>query len=239
MSLADGRRLTVISGAFGTGKTEIAINLALSLREEGHEHVTLVDLDIVNLYFRSRQKAYELEARGIRVVSSVPGMENADLPALSPEIYSSFDRQDGPVVFDIGGSELGATVVSYFHDGFAREACNHWLVVNPYRPFNDTPEATVEMAERISARARLPISGMIANPHMLDETTPALIVDGLARVRRIARYPLVCLAVMDRFYDAAGFGALGVPIMLIRKQMKQPWEPGGIMMTGKRGTACP
>lgn len=239
MLAIDQPRLTVISGAFGTGKTEIAINLVLRLREEGHARVTLVDLDIVNLYFRSRQKAYDLETRGIRVVSSVAGMENADLPALSPEIYSSFDRKDGPVVFDIGGSELGATVVSYFHDGFASEACNHWLVVNPYRPFNETPEATVEMAERIATRARLPVTGMIANPHMLDETTPEIIIDGLARVRQVTRYPLLCLAVMDRFYSAGRIDALGVPIMLIRKQMKQPWEPGGIMMTGKRGTACP
>jgi hypothetical protein len=235
VSLAEGRRLTVISGAFGTGKTEIAINLALELRKDGHEHVTLVDLDIVNLYFRSRQKAYDLEARGIRVISSVAGMENADLPALSPEIYSSFDRKDGLVVFDIGGSELGATVVSYFHDGFAAEACHHFLVVNPYRPFNETPEATVEMAERIATRARLPITGMIANPHMLDETTPALILEGLARVRQVTRYPLVCLAIMDRFYAAGGFDDLDVPVMLMRKQMNQPWEPGGIMMTGKGG----
>jgi len=239
MSVVEGRRLTVISGAFGTGKTEIAINLALALRAEHHEHVTLVDLDIVNLYFRSRQKAYELETRGIRVVSSVAGMENADLPALTPEIYSCFDRRDGPVVFDIGGSEPGATVVSYFHDGFAREPCNHWVVVNPYRPYNETPDATVEMTERIATRARLPVTGMIANPHMLEETTPELILAGLARVRQITRYPLVCLAVMDRFYTAERFSTLGVPIMLIRKQMKQPWEPGGIMMAGRRGNACP
>ncbi len=235
MSVADGRRLTVISGAFGTGKTEIAINLALTLREEGDAPVTLVDLDIVNLYFRSRQKAYELERLGIRVVSSIAGMENADLPALSPEIYASFDRKDGPVVFDIGGSELGATVVSYFHDGFAGEACHHFVVVNPYRPFNETPEATIEMTERIATRARLPVTGMIANPHMLDETTPELINEGLARVRRITRYPLVSLAIMDRFYTPGAFADAGVPIMLIRKQMKQPWEPGGIMMAGRRG----
>jgi hypothetical protein len=237
-SVTEGRRLTVISGAFGTGKTEIAINLALALRAERAGPVTLVDLDIVNLYFRSRQKAYDLEARGIRVVSSVAGMENADLPALSPEIYASFDRGDGPVVFDIGGNELGATVVSYFHHGFAREECNHFVVVNPYRPFNDTPGATIEMTERIAARARLPVTGMIANPHLLDETTPDLIIAGLNRVRQITRYPLVCLAVMDRFYSAERFDSLGVPIMLIRKQMKQPWEPGGIMMAGRGGTAC-
>jgi hypothetical protein len=224
----------VISGAFGTGKTEIAINLALRLREDGHMHVTLVDLDIVNLYFRSRQKAYELERQGIRVVSSIVGMENADMPALSPEIYASFDRRDGPVVFDIGGSDLGATVVSYFHEGFSREACDHFLVVNPFRPFNETPEATVEMAERIAARARLPITGMIANPHLLDQTTPELVLDGLARVRQITQYPLVALAVMDRFYTPGAFAEAAVPIMLIRKQMNQPWEPGGIMMAGRR-----
>ena len=239
MSVADGRRLTVISGAFGTGKTEIAINLALRLREEGHERVTLVDLDIVNLYFRSRQKADDLEQRGIRVVSSVRGMENADLPALSPEIYASFDRKDGPVVFDLGGSDLGGTVASCFHQGLVGEPFNHWLVVNPFRPFNETPEATVEMAERIAARARLPVTGMIANPHMLDETTPEVIMDGLARVSQVTRYPLIYLAVMDRFYTPGAFAGAGVPVLVITKQMKQPWEPGGIMMIGRRGKACP
>jgi len=232
-------RLTVISGAFGTGKTEIAINLAISLREQGHEMVTLVDLDIVNLYFRSRQKAYELEQLGIRVVSSVEGMENADLPALSPAINACFDRKDGPVVFDLGGSDLGGVVASYFHRGFSGEPYRHWLVVNPYRPFNQTAEATIAMAEQIEARSRLPITGMIANPHLIGETTPAIIREGFAEVRKITRYPLVCLSVMEEFSSPGAFDDLGVPVMVIRKQMKQPWEPGGIMMAGKRGKRCP
>lgn len=234
-----GPRLTVISGAFGTGKTEIAINLALQLRAEGRDPVTLVDLDIVNLYFRSRQKAYELEQLGIRVISSVEGMENADLPALSPEINACFDRKDGPVVFDLGGSDLGGTVAAYLHRGFASEPSHHWLVVNPYRPFNQTAEATVEMAERIAARARLPITGMIANPHLINETTPEIIREGLARVREVTRYPLMYLSVMEEFYVPGAFDDLGVPVMVISKQMKQPWEPGGIMMAGRRGKRCP
>jgi hypothetical protein len=232
-------RLTVISGAFGTGKTEIAINLAIQLREQGHERVTLVDLDIVNLYFRSRQKAYELEQLGIRVVSSIEGMENADLPALSPEINACFDRRDGPVVFDLGGSDLGGLVAAYLHRGFAREPSHHWLVVNPYRPFNQTAEATLEMAGRIAEKARLPITGMIANPHLIGETTPEIIREGLGRVREVTRYPLMFLSVMEEFYVPGAFDDLGVPVMVIRKQMKQPWEPGGIMMAGKRGKRCP
>jgi hypothetical protein len=239
VSITGGRRLTVISGAFGTGKTEVAINLALRLREEGHAHVTLVDLDIVNLYFRSRQKAYELEQQGVRVISSVEGMENADLPALSPEINACFDRKDGPVVFDLGGSDLGGIVAAYLHRGFAAEPCNHWLVVNPYRPFNQTAEATIDMAESIAVRARLPITGMIANPHLISETTTEVIRQGLARVREVTRYPLVALTVMEEYYSPEAFDDEGVPVIVIRKQMKQPWERGGIMMAGKRGTRCP
>jgi hypothetical protein len=239
VSVAGDRRLTVISGAFGTGKTEVSINLALRLREEGHDAVTLVDLDIVNLYFRSRQKAYELEQRGIRVVSSVEGMENADLPALSPAIFACFDRKDGPVVFDLGGSDLGGVVAAYLHRGFESEPVNHWLVVNPYRPFNESAEATLDMAGKIEARSRLPITGMIANPHLINETTTDVILAGLERVRQVGRYPLVCLTVMEEFYVPEAFAAAGVPVMVIRKQMKQPWERGGIMMAGKRGTRCP
>ncbi len=233
-------RLTVISGAFGTGKTEIAINLALKLRGDGRGPVTLVDLDIVNLYFRSRQKAYELEQLGIRVISSVEGMENADLPALSPEISACFDRKDGPVVFDLGGSDLGGVVAAYLHRGFASEPSHHWLVVNPYRPFNQTAEAILEMAQRIEARSRLPITGMIANPHLINETTPEIIREGFARVLEVTQYPLVCLSVMEEFHTPGAFDDLGVPVMVIGKQMKQPWEPGGIMMAGKRGKQrCP
>jgi hypothetical protein len=232
-------RLTVISGAFGTGKTEIAINLALRLREEGYDPVTLVDLDIVNLYFRSRQRAYELEQRGIRVISSVEGMENADMPALSPEINACFDRKDGPVVFDLGGSDLGGLVAAYLHRGFSGEPSNHWLVVNPYRPFNQTAEATVDMAERIAARARLPITGMIANPHLINETTLEIIREGFAKVQEVKHYPLLFLSVMEEFHTPGAFDDLGVPVMVISKQMKQPWEAGGIMMAGKRGKRCP
>jgi hypothetical protein len=238
-ALTEGARLTVISGAFGTGKTEVAINLALALRQGGHAPVTLVDLDIVNLYFRSRQRAYALEAEGIRVISSVEGMENADLPALSPAIAGCFDCKDGPVVFDLGGSDLGGIVAAYLHRGFAAEPVNHWLVVNPYRPFNETAAATRDMAARIEERSRLPITGMIANPHLIADTTAAVIREGLARVREVAGYRLAALAVMEEFCAPGAFDDEGLPVLVMRKQMRQPWEAGGIMMAGKRGTRCP
>jgi hypothetical protein len=96
------------------------------------------------------------------------------------------------------------------------------------------------MAQRIEARSRLPITGMIANPHLISETTPEVIREGFARVLEVKPYPLVCLSVMEEFYTPGAFDDLGVPVMVIGKQMKQPWEPGGIMMAGTKGRQrCP
>ena len=240
-------RLTIISGAFGTGKTEIAINLAIQLRQKGIPKVLLIDLDIVNVYFRSRQKAYELEKLGIHVISTQKGLENADLPALSPEIFSAFRAEninehtstrahertktdDVHAIFDLGGSDLGGVVLSRFHDDFGKIPYNHWLVVNPYRPFNLKNEDTLEIAGQIEARSRLPITGMIANPHLLDETNLAVIRNGYEQVKKITTYPLLLLSVMEKFYTEDLKQFINCPILIMKKEMKQPWEVGGIRM---------
>jgi hypothetical protein len=230
MNITEDKRLTVISGAFGTGKTEVSINIALKLKEQGVKKILLVDLDIVNVYFRSRQKAYELEKLGIHVISSQPGLENADLPALSPEIMSSFDSHDASVIFDLGGSDLGATVLSRFKHHFINQGYNHWLVINPYRPFNENKEDTMEMSEKIATKSRLPITGIIANPHLLNQTNSDVINKGIKKIQEITEYPLKLFAVMNKYYDKSFEEQLGVPALIMDKQMKQPWEKGGIKM---------
>ena len=54
-------RFLVITGNYGSGKTEISLNLAL--KAAAAEKTTLVDLDIVNPYFRTGEKADELRTR--------------------------------------------------------------------------------------------------------------------------------------------------------------------------------
>jgi len=222
--MIDNKRLTAICGAFGTGKTEVAVNIALKLATEQKKKVILVDLDIVNLYFRSRDKRNALAAKGIKVISGAKGLENADLPALAPEILEAFDRKDSLVIFDLGGSDYGGTVLSRFNEHFKSDDFNLWLVVNPFRPFNEKNEDTVAMAKQISLRARISVTGIIANPHLMNQTTETEIEGGLSQISRIKEYPFKFLTVMENYYKPEMEKKFKVPIMVLSKNMVQPWE---------------
>ena len=222
--MIDNKRLTAICGAFGTGKTEVSVNIALKLAAEQKRKVILVDLDIVNLYFRSRDKRNALAAKGIKVISGAKGLENADLPALAPEILEAFDRKDSLVIFDLGGSDYGGTVLSRFNEHFKSEDFNLWLVVNPFRPFNEKNKDTIAMAEQISMRARISVTGIIANPHLMNQTTETEIEGGLSQIRRIKKYPLKFLTIMENYYKPEMEKKFKVPIMVLSKNMIQPWE---------------
>ena len=100
-------KLTIIYGHYGCGKTNLSINLALDLARQG-KRVTLVDLDIVNPYFRSSDYTPMLQEKGIKVVAPQFAGTNLDLPSLSAEIYAAFDTSSGYVIVDVGGDDAGA-----------------------------------------------------------------------------------------------------------------------------------
>ena len=224
MNSIGDRRITAVCGAFGTGKTEISVNLALQLAATGDKQVILVDLDIVNLYFRSRDKRDFLAEKGVKVISGAAGFENADLPALAPEIHEAFAQKNAFVIFDLGGSDYGGTVLSRFNNYLRGEKINLWLVVNPFRPFNEKNEDTIAMAEKISERARIPVNGIIANPHLMNQTTCSDIKRGLEQIKKIENYPLKFLTVMKNFYSPEMENEFDVPILTLSKNMIQPWE---------------
>ena len=107
-------KIYIITGHYGSGKTEVSVNLAFKLREEGKK-VALGDLDIVNPYFRSRERAELLEEKGIKVVSSTLGHNSSlDLPAVSSEIRGPMAESDTSVILDLGGDMAGARAVTLF-----------------------------------------------------------------------------------------------------------------------------
>ena len=181
------RRFTVLVGNYGSGKTELSLNLALQCAEAGS--TTLVDLDIVNPYFRSGEKTEELQAAGIRVLTPTFAMSTVDIPALPAEIQSVFETPCDRVVFDVGGDDTGAAALGRYAPSFARERENTLvaLVVNCMRPLTQTAEDIVDLARRIEMRGRMTIDVIINNTNLADKTESAMLIAGDEIVREAAK----------------------------------------------------
>ena len=165
------KRISIFCGHYGSGKTNIAVNYALSLKEQGIS-VRIADLDIVNPYFRTKDSAQELEAAGIELISPVFANTNVDLPALPQEMYALVQQKHMHAVMDVGGDDRGAYALGRYAP-FIREENNFDLfcVVNFFRPLTATPEEAAEVMAEIEAAAHLPFTAIINNSNLGEATT--------------------------------------------------------------------
>ncbi len=180
------RRISILAGHFGSGKSEIAVNYAMSLATQG-QPVSLVDLDVVKPYFRSRSARAELAAAGVDLVA--PSGENyyADLPIIIPRVRALCASPDLRVIMDLGGDEVGAKVLGSLADVVRPDEVEVAAVLNFRRPLTPDPEAAVAMVRGIEGNARLRVSGVIANTHVMHLTTPDVVRDGYAMAVETAR----------------------------------------------------
>ena len=181
-------RFIVLTGNYGSGKTEIALNLAFRFAALG-EKTTLVDLDIVNPYFRSAEKAGELEKAGVRVMMPVFALTTVDIPALPPEIQSVFEQPSDRVIFDVGGDDTGAAALGRYAPAFQKNRSDtlSLLVINCMRPLTENREDILDLAERIGKRGRLGTDGLINNTNLADQTEPEMLEWGEDIVSECAR----------------------------------------------------
>ena len=179
-------RFIVLTGNYGSGKTEIALNLATTFAREGS--TTLVDLDIVNPYFRSGEKAGMLRDAGIRVLMPTYALTTVDIPALPAEIQSVFEVPSDHVVFDVGGDDTGAAALGRYAPSFAAHRADtlNALVINCLRPLTETEEDILDLAERIRARGRMDFDLLVNNTNLAGRTTPDMILAGEETVLRCA-----------------------------------------------------
>lgn len=178
-------RITIVAGHFGSGKTEFSLNYAIDLKKK-HDQVTLVDMDTVNPYFRTKDAEDRLAQLGIQVISPEFANTNVDILSVPPQILSVFETPGCAAVFDVGGDDEGAVVLGVY-EKLIREAGYEMLfVMNPNRPFTKTPEQALKMIRAIEQASRLNFTGVVNTANLMEETTPQLVAEGELVVRKTA-----------------------------------------------------
>jgi hypothetical protein len=218
--------IVVIVGNYGSGKSEVAVNLAVHHRRLGLA-VGFADLDLVNPYFRSREARATLAKLGIEVVLPAGAYLYSELPVLSPAVAGLIRRPGDLAILDVGGENVGAKVLAALGDAFAGRACRVLQVVNPLRPDSRTVEDCLKTRRQIEAAAGLAVSGLIGNANLIDETTERDITDGHAFVTRLSQasgVPVVCIAVGEDLLPRLDAGRFDCPLLPIRRQLVPPWK---------------
>ena len=162
-------RVTVVCGHYGTGKTNLSVNLALDCAKAG-ENVTLIDMDIVNPYFRSADYSKMLTDAGVRVIGPNFANTNLDTPSLPGSIGVAIE--DGErVIIDVGGDDAGATALAVYRRQLEAAEPDVLYVVNMYRSLTTVPEEAAEILGEIERTAHIKATGIVNNSHLKQLTT--------------------------------------------------------------------
>lgn len=231
------KKYHVFVGHFGSGKTEIALNTAFNAAATGKK-VTLVDLDIVNPYFRTAERHKELNDAGIRLLNPSFVTSGVEIPALPAEIYSAFSDDSDLVIFDVGGDAAGAIALGQYYRFFAnipRQSIEVSFVINARRPFSSDLDGNLEMLSSILPVSRMSIDNLINNTNLSQETTVTELIDGYELVREISiqtglpvRNTVSTAPILDEFRKYAGEhdlddGFIG-EYLPIERYMHRDWE---------------
>jgi hypothetical protein len=217
--------IVIIVGAYGSGKTEVAINLALHMNAQGTS-VRLADLDLVNPYFRTREARHLLRSLGIDVVLPPAAYMQADLPILTPEVSGMLRRPSGLTLLDVGGDDAGATVLAALAEPLANQPLQVLQVINPHRPYTDTVAGCLSMRKAIEATSRLNVTGIIGNANLMQATREQDILDGYGFAQQVARagqIPLVFITAPPALLTRIDKRSIQCPVLALRRQLVPPW----------------
>jgi hypothetical protein len=225
---------TIIVGNYGSGKTEVAIHLALAHTSQG-VRVRLADLDLINPYFRTREARALLAAHDIEPILPASEHLHADLPILSPAVAGAIRNTEGLTLLDVGGDAAGATVLAALGDALQGRTVAMLQVINPFRPFTQTHEGCRRIRGQIERAAGLSVTGLIGNANLIDETSCEDILFGYHFVRELAAastLPLVCITAAEHLRDRLPASGIECPVLTIRRQLVPPWLAAPLPLAG-------
>lgn len=234
-SLHDALRpVTIVVGHYGVGKTNFSVNLALDMRKEGAE-VTVVDLDIVNPYFRATEQRELLEGAGIKVVAPVFAErgQSLDAPSLTGAVTAAIeDAHEGAyVICDVGGDDVGAVSLGRYAQKVSAGDYAMLYVVNSYRNLISDAKDAADLLREVETASHLKATAIVSNSHLKSETKVTTITDAVSYARDVAsltQLPLACITVPAWLADDAAsrveFDACQHLLYPIEMYIKNPWE---------------
>ena len=198
------KRLTLLCGHYGSGKTNVAVNLAFYLKEQ-YNNVVVADLDIVNPYFRTKDSIEDFKARGIELICSEYANTNVDIPALPANMYRLTADKDITAVIDVGGDDRGAYALGRLVPEIKVE--NNFdmlMVINGYRPLTPDAQSTIEVMREIEEACKLKFTGLVNNSNIGEETTVEDIIKSIGYANEVSQasgLPIVMTSVKRELYD--------------------------------------
>lgn len=199
----DYKRLTLLCGHYGSGKTNVAVNMAFDLKKS-YDNVAVADLDIVNPYFRTKDSLEDFKERNIRLICSEYANSNLDIPALPQDMYAITDDRSMKVVLDIGGDDRGALVLGRIAPKINEENDFQMLmVINKFRPLTPDADSTVDVMREVEAASGIRFTGLVNNSNLGEETTPEDVLGSLKyaeAVSEISGLPVVLTTVKAELY---------------------------------------
>lgn len=199
----DFKRITLLCGHYGSGKTNVAINIAF-LQKKCYNDMVIADLDIVNPYFRTKDSKDDLEKAGIKLIASEYAGSNVDIPALPQDMYSITDNKSLRAVIDVGGDDRGALALGRLAPMIIEE--NDYeclLVINKFRPLTRDAESTVEVMHEIEIAGKIKFTGIINNSNLGEETTAEDVLSSVSYADEVARLtglPIKCTSINKRLF---------------------------------------
>ena len=180
------KRITLFAGHYGSGKTCIAVSYAKLVKKSGFD-TSIVDLDIVNPYFRTKDSEKELKDAGISIIASEYANTNLDAPALPKEIYSVISNKNLHLVIDVGGDDRGAVALGRYAEDITSENDYEMLfVANCYRPLTKTAEDALEVMREIEVASKLKFTGIVNNSNIGNLTTACDVKASLEFINKLS-----------------------------------------------------